>query len=67
MNLKAKRKKGNVEEGSSLHMEEHKSVGDQVADIVIYVVVALVAFACVIPMWHVLMTSLSDGKMAMAY
>ncbi len=67
MNLKAKRKKGNVEEGSSLHMVEHKSVGDHVADIVIYVVVALVAFACVIPMWHVLMTSLSDGKMAMAY
>ena len=33
-----------------------------VADIVIYGVLLLIAFCCVIPLWHVLMASLSDGK-----
>ena len=55
------------EEETSLNMVEHKSVLDHVADVIIYVIVALIAFACVIPMWHVLMTSLSDGRQAMAH
>ena len=56
-----------VEEDTSLHMVEHKSVGDHIADVIIYLIVALIAFVCVIPMWHVLMTSLSDGQEVMAY
>ena len=56
-----------AQEDSALHMVEHKSVLDHVADVIIYLVVALIAFVCVIPMWHVLMISLSDGQQAMAY
>lgn len=56
-----------AEEDTALHMVEHKSVLDHVADVIIYLVVALIAFVCVIPMWHVLMISLSDGQQAMAY
>lgn len=48
-------------------MVEHKSFGDHIADVIIYLIVALIAFASVIPMWHVLMISLSDGRAAMAY
>lgn len=64
----SKKKKFNpAEEDTALHMVEHKSVGDRIADVLIYLIVALIAFVCVIPMWHVLMTSLSDGKAVMAY
>ena len=62
-----KKKKQNAVEEKSLHMVEHKGIGDHIADVIIYLLVALVAFVSVIPMWHVLMTSLSDGKMVMAY
>ena len=62
-----RRFKSPAEEETSLNMVEHKSVGDCIADVIIYLVVALIAFVSVIPMWHVLMTSLSDGKQAMAY
>ena len=64
----SKKKKFNpAEEETALHMVEHKSILDHVADVIIYIIVALIAFVCVIPMWHVLMTSLSDGKAVMAY
>lgn len=56
-----------AEEETSLNMVEHKSVADHIADVIIYVIVALVAFVSVIPMWHVLMISFSDGRAAMAY
>lgn len=61
------KKYNSAEEDTALHMVEHKSVLDHVADVIIYLVVALIAFVCVIPMWHVLMISLSDGQQAMAY
>lgn len=61
------KKYNSAEEDTALHMVEHKSVLDHVADAIIYLVVALIAFVCVIPMWHVLMISLSDGQQAMAY
>lgn len=64
----SKKKKYNpAEEDTALHMVEHKTPLDRFADVLIYLVVALIAFVCVIPMWHVLMTSVSDGKMVMAY
>lgn len=65
--MKRKKKMSVSEMDTSLNMVEHKSVGDHIADVIIYVVVALIALACVIPMWHVLMISLSDGRQAMAY
>lgn len=43
-------------------MVENTSVGAHIANVVIGLILALIAFCCVIPMWHVLMSSLSDGK-----
>ena len=37
------------------------TAGGVIADIVITAIVALAAFICIIPMWHVLMSSISDG------
>ena len=49
------------------NMVETKSVADRVVDVIVYVCVALVAFCSVIPMWHVLMSSFSDGKSLLAH
>ena len=65
--MSRKKKYNPAEEDTALHMVEHKSVFDHIADVIIYLIVALIAFVCVIPMWHVLMTSLSDGKMVLAH
>lgn len=48
-------------------MVERPSVGERIADVFIILACALVAFCSVIPMWHVLMSSLSDGKMLLAH
>lgn len=48
-------------------MIENPSVGDRIVDIVVIIICALVAFCCFIPMWHVLMSSLSDGRQLMAH
>ena len=48
-------------------MVEHPSVGDRVIDVVVIILCALVAFCCVIPMWHVLMCSFSDGEALYAH
>lgn len=42
-------------------MVRAKNVGSVIADILIMVAVGLLAFLCILPMWHVLMSSLSDG------
>lgn len=47
---------------SSASMVEHPTAGDRVVDGIVIVLCGLVAFCCVIPLWHVLMSSLSDGK-----
>lgn len=65
--MSLKKKTQTAEEGRTLHMVEHKGISDHIADVIVHLLVALVAFISVIPMWHVLMTSLSDGKMVMAY
>ncbi len=48
-------------------MIENPSAGDRIANVVIIIICALIAFVCVIPMWHVLMASLSDGRQLMAH
>lgn len=48
-------------------MVEHLSVGDHVVDVVVYIICGLVALCSVLPMWHVLMSSLSDGKALLAH
>lgn len=47
-------------------MVERPSVGDRVVDVIVILVCALVAFCSLVPMWHVLMSSLSDGKTLLA-
>lgn len=43
-------------------MVEHESPAEKLADRIVLILVGLVAFCSVIPMWHVLMSSISDGK-----
>ncbi len=43
-------------------MVESKSIGSYVADGVLIVILSLVAFCCVVPLWHCLMCSISDGE-----
>ena len=59
-----KKKKHRLSDSS---MVETPTIGDHVVDVVVYAVCALVALASVIPMWHVLMSSFSDGKALMAH
>lgn len=48
-------------------MVEAPTIADRIVDVIVYVVVAMVALASVIPMWHVLMSSISDGKTLLAH
>lgn len=43
-------------------MIESTSAGGHVANVILGLVLLLVAFCSVVPMWHVLMSSLSDGR-----
>ena len=49
------------------HMVETPSAADRVVDVIVIQICALVAFCSVIPMWHVLMSSISDGKLLLAH
>ena len=57
------RKKARAREG----MIEGKSIGGQAANVVLGLLLALVAFCSVVPMWHVLMSSLSEGRTLFAH
>lgn len=52
---------------STTSMVENPTIGDRIADVIIVTICALIAFCCVIPMWHVLMSSFSDGKTLLAH
>lgn len=43
------------------------STGDIIADVVIMVLLLLVAFISFIPLWHVVMSSISDGQLLMSH
>ncbi len=44
-------------------MIESKSVGSIIADIVLIIILLIIAFVCTIPLWHSLMSSLSNGQL----
>lgn len=44
-------------------MVEKPGIADRIVDVMVIILCGLVAFCCVIPIWHVLMSSLSDGKL----
>lgn len=48
-------------------MVVHPGVGGTIADICIILALAIVAYICVIPLWHVLVSSVSDGKLLLAH
>ncbi|MCM1098869.1 MAG: carbohydrate ABC transporter permease [Ruminococcus flavefaciens] len=63
-----RRKKGNVNDDTRISsMIENPSVGDRIADAAVILICGLVAFCSLVPMWHVLMASLSDGKVLLAH
>lgn len=51
----------NKEEERSTSMVEHPSAVDRMVDVVVIILCGLVAFCSVIPIWYVLMCSISDG------
>ncbi len=63
----SKKKKRFDEEDRNLNMVEHPGPVDRIVDVIVYTLCALVAFCSVVPMWHVLMSSLSDGKALLAH
>lgn len=62
-----KKIKKNKEMETESRMIENPGIGDRIANVVIIIVCALIAFCCVLPMWHVFMASFSDGKQLMAH
>lgn len=56
------RKKKYNEDDRVSTMIEHPGVGDRIVDVIVILLCALVAFCSIIPMWHVLMSSFSEGQ-----
>lgn len=60
-------KKKRIHSDSTVSMVETPTAGDRVVDVIVVLLCGLVAFCSVIPMWHVLMSSISDGKSLLAH
>lgn len=60
-------KKKRIRSDSTVSMVETPTAGDRVVDVIVVLLCALVAFCSVVPMWHVLMSSISDGKTLLAH
>ncbi|MCR4676253.1 MAG: carbohydrate ABC transporter permease [Sphaerochaetaceae bacterium] len=48
-------------------MVETHTRGEKVIDVILIIVMVLVAFVCVVPLWHCLISSISDGKSLMQH
>ncbi len=59
--------RGKLQSVGSASMVEHPNIGDRLVDIVVILLCGLVAFCSLIPMWHVLMSSVSDGATLFAH
>ena len=57
------RKKKRIREG----MVEHLTIGNHIANCIIHFCLIMVAVISLLPMWHVLMSSISDGKQLLAH
>lgn len=51
----------------SSSMVENRSVGSRIASLLVTLVVVCLAVIAVLPMWHVVMCSISDGHMLLTY
>lgn len=47
---------------AEIGMVENNSLSTKTVNVILAIVLLIVAFCCFIPLWHVLMASLSDGK-----
>ena len=65
INLKKRRK--NDDDSFRGSMVENRGMGSRLSDAAIILVLALAAFICVIPIWHVMMSSVSDGKLLLSH
>lgn len=65
INLKKRRK--NDDDSFRGSMVENRGLGSRLSDAAIILVLALAAFICVIPIWHVMMSSVSDGKLLLSH
>lgn len=54
-------------EDNETGMVEDRSLWGTVADILMGIALAALAFVCIIPLWHVFMASISDGKALLAH
>lgn len=57
------RKKKRIREG----MVEHLTIGNHIANCIIHFCLIMVAVISLLPMWHVLMSSVSDGFSLLSY
>ncbi len=48
-------------------MVEKRSLGGRIADVIIFMVLILIAFCCLVPLWHVIMSSVSNGQQLLAH
>lgn len=55
------------EENNKPSMVVHPTLGGRIADVLMVAVLALVAFICIIPLWHVFMASISDGRELLSF
>ena len=65
IDLKKRRK--NDDDSFRGSMVENRGLGSRLSDAAIILVLALAAFICVIPIWHVMMSSVSDGKLLLSH
>lgn len=59
--------KPKIKDDRVLSMVEHASPVERVVDVLVIILVVIVALACLLPLWHVLMASLSDGRELMGH
>ena len=65
INLSKRRKKDDDSFRGS--MVENRGLGSRVSDAAIILVLVVAAFICVVPIWHVVMSSVSDGQQLMGH
>lgn len=57
----------NKKKKTSSGMVENRSIGSRIGNLLVTVVVIFLAFVAVLPMWHTIMCSISDGKTLLTY
>ena len=62
-----KDRKGYLRRSHHDGMVEHPTVSGKVADGLIIILLCVLSFCCVIPLWHVVMASISEGKTLLAH